>query len=65
MGLFLGWQAAVVLVPLAVVIYVPLLILGRWFPASRRFGPTAWLALGTLGWILGWARLTARFPGLG
>ncbi len=64
-GLFLGWQAAVVLTLVTAAIYGVLLIVGRWLPAVKRFGPTGWLALGTLAWILAWRSLVERFPGLG
>ncbi len=64
-GLFLGWQATVVLTLVTAAIYGALLIVGRWLPAVRRLGPAGWLALGTLAWILAWRSLVERFPGLG
>ena len=64
-GLFLGWKAVVVLAPVAVAIHLPLATLGRPLPGVRRIPPTAGLALATVGWILAWARLVDRWPGLG
>ena len=59
-GLFLGWQAVVVLSLASMAIYLPSMLLGRRLPALRRVPPTAWLALATLGWIFAWAPLVQR-----
>jgi len=57
-GLFLGWQAAVVLA--AVVAAVRLLL-----PPSRRLPPTAWLTIATVVWIFAWAQIITWIPLLG
>ncbi|MHC4178884.1 MAG: prepilin peptidase [Planctomycetota bacterium] len=54
-GLFLGWQAVVVLMTVTLAIHLPLMVAGRLLPAARRIPPTAWLALAALGWILSWS----------
>ena len=64
-GLFLGWQAAVVLTLLTAAAYGVLAVSGRWFPPLRRLGPTSCLAPATLAWILAWRSLVESFPGLG
>ena len=64
-GLFLGWQAMVVLVPATVMIGWLLWPLGRLVHVVARIPATAWLAISTLGWILLWARLVERWPILG
>ncbi len=56
-GLFLGWQAVVVLSLASMAIYLPSMLLGRRLSVLRRVPPTAWLALATFGWILAWAPL--------
>ncbi len=53
-GLFLGWQAAVVLVPAAVVLCLLLSTLAHRWPAAGRLSPAAWLWAGTLAWVLTW-----------
>lgn len=53
-GLFLGWQAAVVLTAGTLLVHLLTLAAGRLLPGVRRIPPTAWLMLGSLGWILGW-----------
>ena len=64
-GLFLGWQAAIVLAVATTAIYLPFRILGRNRPGGPRIPPTAWLALGALAWILAWRPLVERWPALG
>lgn len=57
MGLFLGWQAAVMLcVPLIVVLLFEAALRQLW-PGVRFFPATAWLAAGTFAWILAWRPL--------
>jgi len=63
-GVFLGWQAAVVLVIVTVAIHLPLLALAGVLSDLRRMPPTVWLALATLGWILAWALLVHWGEGL-
>jgi len=64
-GLFLGWQAALVLVLASIVIAWLLWVAGRWLHGIRRIPAIAWLAIVALGWILLWAPLVARWPVLG
>ena len=64
-GLFLGWQAAVAITGVMAVIHLPLSASGRWISGIRRLPPATWLALATVGWILGWASWVGRFPVLG
>jgi leader peptidase (prepilin peptidase)/N-methyltransferase len=54
-GLFLGWQAALLVGGLSVSLHLLVLWLGdsRW-PALRRASPGIWLFLAALGWILAW-----------
>jgi leader peptidase (prepilin peptidase)/N-methyltransferase len=54
-GLFFGWQAALVLTGVALAIHLPILAVGRFLPAVRRVSPLAWLGLAALGWIVCWA----------
>lgn len=56
-GLFLGWQAIVVLTLVTLAIHLPLSAVARLRPPARRVPPTAWLALAALGWILSWSWL--------
>ena len=56
-GLFLGWQAVLILSLASMAIYVPSMLLRHRAPALGRSPPTAWLGLATLGWILAWAPL--------
>jgi leader peptidase (prepilin peptidase)/N-methyltransferase len=59
-GLFLGWQAVVVLTVVTVTMHLLLLAVGRLLPTVRRIPLTAWLALAALGCIVCWSWL----PGL-
>lgn len=64
-GLFLGWQAALFVVPAAVAIHAVVSLpgrLGRWPSVDV---PTMWLATTTLAWIVAWKPLIDTFPGLG
>ena len=63
-GIFLGWQAAVAITLAAVAILLSLLFCGRWISVPNRLGPTTWLAVATLAWILAWRALSECFPGL-
>jgi leader peptidase (prepilin peptidase)/N-methyltransferase len=56
-GLFLGWQAIVVLTAVTLAIHLPLSAVSRLLPRVRRIPPTVWLALAALGWILSWSWL--------
>ena len=58
-GLFLGWQAVVVLMVVTVVIHLLLMAAGRLLPNAPRIPPTVWLTLAALGWILSWSWLCA------
>jgi len=49
-GLYLGWQAALVLIATTVLIQLPLAIVGRRRPGFLRIPPTAWLTMATLSW---------------
>ncbi len=62
-GLFLGWQAVVVLMVVTVAIHLLMLAAGRLLPGARRIPPTAWLALAALGWILSWPWLLSWLLG--
>ncbi|HID76958.1 MAG TPA: prepilin peptidase [Planctomycetaceae bacterium] len=53
LGLLLGWQAAVVLGPAALLLHSAAVASARWWRPLERLGPTAWLAAGTFAWILG------------
>ena len=53
-GLFLGWQALVVLMVVTVAIHLLISAAGRLLPGAPRIPPTAWLATAALGWILSW-----------
>ena len=56
-GLFLGWQAAVMLcVPLIAILLFEAALRQLW-PGARFFPATAWLAAGTFAWILAWRPL--------
>jgi len=59
-GLFLGWQAIVVLTLVTLAIHLPLSAAGRLLPGARRIPATAWLALATLGSILCWSWLLGQ-----
>ena len=60
-GLILGWQAAGVLAVLTVAVGLLFQAATRRRPELRRLPWTAWLALGTLGWILAWGWLARTF----
>ena len=64
-GLFLGWQAALALVPLMVAGWAAFALLRRVMPGLRPLPPTVWLAIGTLGWIVLWGQIVGRWPLLG
>ena len=57
-GLFLGWQAVVVLTAVTLAIHLAVSAAARPLPGLRRIPATTWLALGTLGWILSWSWLS-------
>jgi leader peptidase (prepilin peptidase)/N-methyltransferase len=59
-GLFLGWQAIVVLMVITLAIHLLVLAAARPLPGLRRIPTTTWLALGALGWILSWSWLLGR-----
>jgi len=61
-GLFLGWQAALVLVPFMVAGWAAFALLRRVMPGLRPLPPTVWLAIGTLGWIVLWGQIVGRWP---
>jgi leader peptidase (prepilin peptidase)/N-methyltransferase len=58
-GVVLGWQAVVVLVPLAMLVEELSRIARVRWRAARRFAAAVWLAPLALVWILIWARLAA------
>ncbi len=64
-GLFLGWQAAVVLAALTLAVHWSALALPGSLPAIRRLSPLGSLWLTTLVWTLLWAQLVACLPFLG
>jgi leader peptidase (prepilin peptidase)/N-methyltransferase len=64
-GLFLGWQAALGLGLAATLIHIPVRILSRLWPSLDRLPPTAWLAAGTVAWILSWRPIVRLCPVLG
>ncbi len=64
-GLYLGWQAAVLLIALAAVGELVLRLPRRAIPVLGRVSVTSWLGVGSLAWILGWNWLAGRFPFLG
>lgn len=64
-GLFLGWQAALVLVPGTIVGLVAFALLKRVIRRLPHLPPTAWLALGTVTWIVLWGRIVGCCPLLG
>ncbi|MBN2291530.1 MAG: prepilin peptidase [Pirellulales bacterium] len=58
-GIFLGWQAAVILcVPLIAILLFESLLRQLW-PRTRFFPATAWLAVAAFIWILFWRDLIA------
>lgn len=64
-GLFLGWQAAVVVVAATVTVHLLLGLLGRLWRGRLIHLPTTWLAAATLVWILAWRPIVAAWPALG
>ena len=64
-GLYLGWQAAVVLAVAAALMDLVTRPLRRVLPALGRIPATTWLVVGSLVWILWWNRLTEWFGLLG
>ena len=58
-GVVLGWQAALVLVPLAMALEELSRIAGVRWRSARRFVAAVWLAPLALVWILNWVRLAA------
>jgi hypothetical protein len=56
-GAVLGWQAAVVLVPLTFLLGGLAGIAPARWAAARRFGAAVWFAPLVLAWILNWARI--------
>ena len=71
-ALFLGWQAAAVLVPITMVVagMLSLVIATQRRKDAMRMGrkwvpAIAWLGVSALGWILLWASLVDRWPMLG
>jgi len=64
-GLYLGWQAAVVLAIVAGFTDLMVWPARRVLPLLGKIPATAWLALGSLVWILWWNRLTECFGFLG
>lgn len=61
-GLYLGWQSAVVIVPAAAAVHVALGLLGRLWRGRAIALPTMWLAAVTLAWILAWKPIVACWP---
>ena len=64
-GLYLGWQAACVLVPAAAVICLLLRPVTAGSSHRRHIPAVGWLAAAALAWILAWAWLVERMPWLG
>jgi len=58
-GLFLGWQAALVLGLATMAIGLLLRLAGRYVPGIRRISPATGLAPATLLWIVFWAPLVS------
>jgi leader peptidase (prepilin peptidase)/N-methyltransferase len=56
-GLFLGWQAAVVLGLASMALHLAATALGRKWPGVQRLSFNLFLAAATLGWILTWPDL--------
>ena len=57
-GLFLGWQAILVVAFATMAIHLPLRTLGRILP-KLRIPPSVWLGGLTLAWIIAWATLVS------
>jgi len=64
-GLFLGWQAAVVLAVVCTAASLVPVALQRVSPDGRRATSLTWLTLAALVWILAWAPLVRHWPLLG
>ena len=64
-GLYLGWQAAVVLAVVAALMGLVTRPVRRVLPVLGRIPATTWFAVGSLVWILWWNRLTEWFGFLG
>ena len=60
-GLYLGWQAAVVLAIVTTSMGLVMRLARRLLPKLGRIPATAWLAVGSLIWIPWWNRLTEWF----
>lgn len=58
-GLFLGYQAVVLIALLLLVVLFLQAVLGRLRPAWRVVPPTTWLTVSALGWILAWKPLAS------
>ena len=58
-GVVLGWQGMVVVVPAALLLEELSRIAAVRFLAARRFVAAVWIVPLTLLWILNWARLAA------
>jgi leader peptidase (prepilin peptidase)/N-methyltransferase len=64
-GLFFGWQAAVIVVLVAAVCFLLGALAAALLPTSNRVPPTAWLMLASLIWITIWRPLVLHVPPLG
>ncbi len=63
-GLYLGWQAAVVLLTAAALLHGAARLGARRLPRPIAGLPaTAWLVAGSLGWIAAWGRLASWWAG--
>jgi hypothetical protein len=64
-GLFLGWQACVVLGLAAMAVHLLVRGTSAIFPWLQRVPPTTWLATATLFWIISWKTIVQTWPVLG
>ncbi len=64
-GIFVGWQAIVVLALAISAIHALIEALRPWWPGLTRTTPGTWLFLATTGWILAWGALIQWWPVLG
>ena len=64
-GLFLGWQAALALAIVTLVLHLPFSVLRKRWPPLTSVPPTAWLAMATPGWIVAWERIVDQLHFLG
>jgi len=64
-GLFLGWQAVVVLVPATIIGWATFALLQRVMPRLWPLPPTVWLAVSALAWIVLWGSIVGYCPFLG